>query len=88
MGVLKICGLKIQVKNFDPKKILEQKIVGTKNFLVQKCLGQKSKKIGYKKIFGEKNIRLKRSFVKKNVGPQKLRPPKYWVQKVYTISFL
>ena len=49
---------------------------GAKKFLVQKNWGQKSKKIWLQKNFGPKNIWAKKSFVWKNVGPQKLRPQK------------
>ena len=71
------------IKNFGPKNVF-QKDLALKNWGKKTKLGQKtcdSKTIWIKrslvqKIFGSKGVQSKR-----NVGQQKLRPPKIWSNK-------
>ena len=64
-------------------------MLGTKN-VAHKNLHEKKvkKKIRYNKFFGPRKIWVKRSFVQKNIGPQRLRPPQNWVPKVTAETLL
>ena len=66
----------------DSKQLWNQRNFGFKKCWVQEMWHTK---IDMKK---SKKIWVKRSFVQKNIGPQRLRPPQNWVPKVTAETLL
>ena len=66
-----VASKKLLKKNFDPKSFWYKQI-----FLLTKYLGQKSKMILLKNLFGPKNILVKRRFEQKKCWSTKFTAPK------------